>query len=381
MENIESITVLKEIAKEYEILFVEDSIALQKQVYKFLSKLFKRVHVASDGVEGLEQFKTQKVDLVLSDLTMPRMNGHEMIREIKKIDPDVEVVILSAHSDTETLMKSFHIGVSDFIAKPVNAPKMIATFLKVLSNMRRREEKIIELNELNNKDDEEILEFLNENSMKIDLINYYRGVPIINGAKIISMDGDEIVLKTAYIQLLVISYENGTILDSSLMSENVECELINIDYDNYEVRLKKGKFFYPPFKNRAQVRVEPDSSFKSFLQIDDRAVEIEIKDLSINAILFRLKKLEKIELKSHDSIKISLSFDKLERLSISKQELEKKSIVVECSVYKVEEDEEDVYKVVAFIKNSHNIQDILQRYVYFREIELIEEFKKEHEYR
>lgn len=78
--------------------------------------------------------------MILTDLTMPRMNGHDMIRD-KKIDADVEIIILSAHSDPDTLMTSFHIGVSDFIQKPITAPKMITVFLKVLSNIKRKKSK------------------------------------------------------------------------------------------------------------------------------------------------------------------------------------------------------------------------------------------------
>jgi CheY-like chemotaxis protein len=85
MENMEHIIQLKNIAQEYDILFVEDSKALQSQVSKFLKKLFKNVYTASNGKEGLESFKINRPKLILTDLTMPFMSGHEMIREIKKL--------------------------------------------------------------------------------------------------------------------------------------------------------------------------------------------------------------------------------------------------------------------------------------------------------
>ena len=85
MENMENLKVLQEIAKDFTILFAEDSKALQKQVVIFLEKFFKKVYIASDGVEGITQYKEYKPDLILTDLTMPILNGHDMIREIKKI--------------------------------------------------------------------------------------------------------------------------------------------------------------------------------------------------------------------------------------------------------------------------------------------------------
>jgi YesN/AraC family two-component response regulator len=135
---MENLKFLQSLAKEFTILLVEDSKALQKQILLLLNKFFKEVYVASDGLEGIELYKKHNPDLVLTDLTMPKMNGHEMIREIKKIDSDAEIVILSAHSDSDNLMTSFHIGVSDFIQKPITAPKMINVFLKVLSNIKRK---------------------------------------------------------------------------------------------------------------------------------------------------------------------------------------------------------------------------------------------------
>lgn len=92
---MENLKILQSIAKEFTILLVEDSKALQKQIVLLLEKFFKEVYVASDGIEGVEIYKQVNPDLVLTDLTMPRMNGHDMIREIKKINSDVEIVILS----------------------------------------------------------------------------------------------------------------------------------------------------------------------------------------------------------------------------------------------------------------------------------------------
>ena len=169
MENIKN---LQNIAKEYTILLVEDSKALQKQVLLFLEKFFKEVYIASDGLEGIELYKQYAPDLIITDLTMPKMNGHDMIREIKKINQDVEIIIISAHSDPDNLMTSFHIGVSDFIQKPVTASKMITVFLKVLSNITRKKEQIENL--IKNSVDSgnnDILDFIYQGDLKFNLVN------------------------------------------------------------------------------------------------------------------------------------------------------------------------------------------------------------------
>ena len=75
---------LKEKANNYNVLVVEDSMHIQKQMKNFLGKLFKEVYLAENGLIGLEVFKEKKPDLVLTDLTMPEMDGHEFIEELLK---------------------------------------------------------------------------------------------------------------------------------------------------------------------------------------------------------------------------------------------------------------------------------------------------------
>lgn len=380
MENIEHVTKLKEIAKDYKILFVEDSKALQKQIMKFLSKLFKEVYVASDGVEGVQSYEKNKPDLVLTDLTMPNMHGHDMIREIKKINPDVEIVILSAHSDSETLMKSFHIGVTDFIAKPVNATKMIATFLKVLSNIKRKEYQFLELagqepfEKKEEKDDSEILSFLFENSMKIDIINHYKGVPIINSGKIISINENEITLRTTHFQLLAIKEENGAILDSSLVSENIECSLLDMNIDDYEVTLRKKRLFHPEFKDRNEILVQPDSKTKAYIVNNEKnRVEVILDKVSSKELFVNVQE-DKFNLEKHDIVEILIV------LSNDENDNPLEYIKLSSRVYKINERPNNSLDVILLIKESDEVENSLQKYIYQREAQLIEEFKMKFQY-
>lgn len=378
MENVEHIVKLKEIAKDFKILFVEDSKALQKQIEKFLSKLFKEVIIASDGQEGLIQYSKHKPDIVLTDLTMPKMTGHEMIREIKKLNPDAEIIILSAHSDSDTLMRSFHIGVSDFIAKPVNASKMITVFLKVLSNIKRKEYQYFELAsgevEKEKKDDGEILSFLFENSMKIDIINHYRGVPIINSGKILKIDGDNILLRTTHLQLLAIKEENSTILDSSLISEDILCSVESINLDDYEVLLKKEKLFHPEFKDRNEVVLEVDKNTKAYIINDEKhRIEVKLEGISLKELFINIEE-EKFNFQKHDVVKILLVFSKDENdVLIDYTRLDSR-------VFKIEKNENNSISAILLIKENIEVENSLQKYIYKRQSDLIEEFKSKFQY-
>lgn len=362
---MENIKILQNMAKEFRILLVEDSKALQKQVLLFLGKFFKEIYVASDGFEGIELYKQYKPDLIITDLTMPKMNGHDMIREIKKINPDIEIIIISAHSDSDNLMTSFHIGVSDFIQKPVTIPKMITVFLKVLSNLARKKEQIENLikNSMDSGNND-ILNFIYQGDLKFNLVNNYKGVPIINEGKIIQLNGDEITVKTSFDQLTAINYEKMTIIDCPQVSENIFCKLQFFDLNSYEVKLQKEKVFLPTIKYKKNSMIEPDKFFKAYLIKDDHKIDIKILEISVKEIKFQIS--EEILLSKHDSIELNLFLDKEETL-------------FQTIIFKIEEKNE-FNIITSFIKTTPKNQKILERYIYQREIELIEEFKNLHLY-
>ena len=361
MENMENLKVLQSMAKDFTILFVEDSKALQKQVVLFLGKFFKEVYVASDGVEGVELYKEHKPDLILTDLTMPRMNGHDMIREIKKLDADVEIIILSAHSDPDTLMTSFHIGVSDFIQKPITAPKMITVCLKVLLNIKRKKEQIEELVKNNiDLENDDILNFIYEGNLEFDLINYYRGVPIINSGKILKLDENEVIIKTTFNQLMAIKYENVTTIDCPEVSENVFCKVKFIDLDSYSVKLEKQKVFFPNSKHNNLAMVEPDEFFRATLVQHNYETKIRVSKISTKEIIFKIND-NAVSLSKHENLKIVLDIDN-------------EIIQFDSTIFKIDE-KNDYFIVTAFIKHSEDIEKKLEKYIYKRETELIEEFK------
>lgn len=362
MENIENLKILQTMAKEFTILFVEDSKALQKQVVIFLEKFFKKVYIASDGIEGLELYKNKKPDLIITDLTMPKMNGHDMIREIKKIDADIEIIILSAHSDPDNLMTSFHIGVSDFIQKPITVPKMVTVFLKVLSNINRKKEQINTLIKNNNTlQNDDILNFIYEDNLEFDLINYYKGVPIINSGKIIELNEDKISVKTTFEQLMAIKHEKMTVIDCAEINENLLCKLLFIDFDNYVVKLQKDKIFFPDSKHRNLLMVKPNLFLNAKLEKDNFEKTIKVLLISLKEIKFEIKK-DSLVLSKHDNIKLILEFDE-------------QKIFVEGTVFKIE-DQEKLNLITMFVKNGTENQQLLEKYIYSTEVKIIEEFKK-----
>ena len=92
---------LLKFAKEFNILYVEDDEEVSLVFRETLNIFFNKVYFAVNGLDGLEKFENNSIDLILTDITMPLMNGLDMSKEIKKINQDIPIIITSAHDDIE----------------------------------------------------------------------------------------------------------------------------------------------------------------------------------------------------------------------------------------------------------------------------------------
>jgi len=106
------------------ILYVEDENNVREMLGHFISRFCKNIYIAQDGEEGLELFKKHHIDIVISDIKMPKMNGIDMVGQIKKINPKQLVVFTTAHIDSEYLFKAIELQVDGYISKPVDLDKL-----------------------------------------------------------------------------------------------------------------------------------------------------------------------------------------------------------------------------------------------------------------
>lgn len=89
-----------------------------------LGRIVGKVYQAENGEEGLERFRAERPDMVVSDIMMPYMDGLEMAEIIKNDSPDTPVILITASNDTANLVKAIDIGVEKFVVKPVDREKM-----------------------------------------------------------------------------------------------------------------------------------------------------------------------------------------------------------------------------------------------------------------
>ena len=101
------------------MLCVEDENISRDVLKNFFSKLFGKVECAKDGEEAWKMWQQDSYDLLVTDLTMPKMGGVELIQKIRSIDPYAHIIILTAHNDKEGLINSINLHVDGFLLKPL----------------------------------------------------------------------------------------------------------------------------------------------------------------------------------------------------------------------------------------------------------------------
>lgn len=120
---INNISILKNIT----ILYAEDEKDLREVTHQILKGFTKKQFVAKNGQEGLDLFKEHEneIDLIITDVNMPVLNGLEMVKEIKKINLNIPIIVATAFSNKEYLLEAIDIGIDKYVLKPIDIAKLL----------------------------------------------------------------------------------------------------------------------------------------------------------------------------------------------------------------------------------------------------------------
>src|SRR5512135_2931258 len=104
------------------LLYVEDDPYVRVLIARILAERYPAtpIHTAEDGMAGLELYRKHRPDLILADIRMPIMDGIQMAQEIRALNPQAEIIFITANSDTQSLVDAIRIGVSRYLLKPID---------------------------------------------------------------------------------------------------------------------------------------------------------------------------------------------------------------------------------------------------------------------
>jgi len=141
-----------------DLLLVEDDIDLQKVLAQYLELSGFNVNTANHGKHGLQIFKERHIDLCILDVMMPVMDGFELAGEIRKLDPNMPVVFLTAKNQKEDRLKGLKIGADDYITKPFEAEELVLRLHNILKRAGKENLESIQIGRLTIKYDELLIE-------------------------------------------------------------------------------------------------------------------------------------------------------------------------------------------------------------------------------
>ncbi|RMZ50428.1 sigma-54-dependent Fis family transcriptional regulator [Flavobacteriaceae bacterium PRS1] len=131
------------------ILVIEDEAAIRRVLVKILSEESDTYQLdeAEDGLIGIEKIRKEDYDLILCDIKMPKMDGVEVLEALKKLKPQIPIVMISGHGDIDTAVNTMRLGAFDYISKPPDLNRLLNTVRNALD----RKELVLEIKLLKKK--------------------------------------------------------------------------------------------------------------------------------------------------------------------------------------------------------------------------------------
>jgi PleD family two-component response regulator len=121
------------------ILIVDDEKEIRSYLTDLLTENNFNVFTAENGMKALEVIDKKKIDIVLADVVMPKMDGIALTRSIKEINPDIPVILMTAYASIEYAVESMKAGAADFISKPFKVKYALFIIKKVLETKQLEE--------------------------------------------------------------------------------------------------------------------------------------------------------------------------------------------------------------------------------------------------
>lgn len=133
---------LKQISQEMTLLYIEDNAHDKHTATNLFSEFFDDIIVGADGEEGVHLYERYQnnIDLIITNITMPRMDGITMIQRIRNIHPEIAVIVLLTHEETHLLANVIEAGVDGYLLKPLAMPQLTQTLYTVLEKLHLRRE-------------------------------------------------------------------------------------------------------------------------------------------------------------------------------------------------------------------------------------------------
>jgi len=138
----------KELLKDLRVLYVEDEDDVRRNAVEYLKRIVKEVFEAKDGKEAITLWRDVKPDIIITDINMPRLNGLDMARYIRSKDQDVQIIIATAYTDTDYLMKAVELNLVKYVVKPITKEKLLGALSRSIEKIEEQNRFSVRLSDM-----------------------------------------------------------------------------------------------------------------------------------------------------------------------------------------------------------------------------------------
>ncbi len=117
--------------KDLHVLYVEDDEDIRKKSMDLFHNFFEHITTVKDGVEALEEYNKNPYDIIITDISMPRMDGIELIRKIRQDKPKIPIIVYSAWNSSSYMSDCISLNVDGYLLKPMQVKNLIEVLEKV----------------------------------------------------------------------------------------------------------------------------------------------------------------------------------------------------------------------------------------------------------
>lgn len=139
---------IKKLYKNIKILYVEDDDIARENGLEYLENFFDTIYEASDAINALKLYEKYKPDIIITDIQMPKLNGLEFVKRIRQNDKKTQIIIITAFSDKDYLLKAIELGLVKYLVKPVREKEFEEALFLCINALEKDETNIIQLDEI-----------------------------------------------------------------------------------------------------------------------------------------------------------------------------------------------------------------------------------------
>jgi len=356
---------------------IQSSNEILEQFHDYFHELFIRVDYLLTHEDIQKYLRSNRPDYIFLDLQSKSIDPFVLVEEIRTILPRQVIIVMSSTKDSDMLINCIDHNISSFLLKPFTLTELKDKIIHCLEYLVMSDPTLIYRTKLASLYDtayDAIKYLIENNNLEVELINHYKGVPLIRQANLMRLDNEVVQVKIKDIQKYILEYSNHTIISSRYLSYDIYAYLKDVDKKTDIATFNKLSFIKSYVHHRKYIRIVPDTFFAFTFVIDDKKYKCKLSNLSIKYALVSVPLLP-INFTINSEIKIILAF-KLNTLT-SKNEFHSHAVQTNATVKKIYDDKDDM-KVLFYFDFEENSYEykLLEDYIHRRSLALLHEFKR-----